>query len=137
MPACEDHRPMQPRFSAIRTRRETPHEDPDYDVLIVGARVAGATLATLLGEAGQRVLLVDRATFPSPALSTHYFRGGRALSIFKRLGVLDQMLALGPPRLVCEYRYEDGQCEPVVGPPQVPGEIGYALSVRREPLDHL
>ncbi|MCA1670071.1 MAG: FAD-dependent monooxygenase, partial [Thermomicrobia bacterium] len=53
--------------------------DQEYDALIVGARVAGATLAILLGDAGYRVLLVDRASFPSPTLSTHYFRGGRGV----------------------------------------------------------
>jgi hypothetical protein len=51
--------------------------------------------------------------------------------------VLEQMLALGSPPLVCQYRYEDGLPEPVVAPPQEPGALGYSLSVRREPLDHL
>lgn len=46
-----------------------------YDVIVVGARVAGATVAALLGDAGYQVLLVDRDAFPSPTLSTHFFRG--------------------------------------------------------------
>ncbi len=46
----------------------------EYDVIIVGARVAGSIVAALLGDAGYRVLLVDRATFPSATLSTHFFR---------------------------------------------------------------
>ncbi|HEX9371790.1 MAG TPA: NAD(P)/FAD-dependent oxidoreductase, partial [Roseiflexaceae bacterium] len=41
-----------------------------YDVIIVGGRPAGATLAARLGQAGLRVLLLERATFPSaPAAS--------------------------------------------------------------------
>ncbi len=44
--------------------------DSEYDVIVIGARVAGSTLATLLGQAGYRVLLADRARFPSPTLST-------------------------------------------------------------------
>ena len=36
----------------------------DYDVIIVGAGVAGSSAAILLGEEGHRVLLLDRATFP-------------------------------------------------------------------------
>jgi 2-polyprenyl-6-methoxyphenol hydroxylase-like FAD-dependent oxidoreductase len=111
--------------------------DDEYDVLIVGARVAGSTLATLLGEAGQRVLLIDRATFPSPTLSTHFFRGGRALEVFDRLGVLDQVLALGSPKLVCDYRHKCSLPDPVVELAQESGRLGYNLSVRREPLDHL
>lgn len=42
-----------------------------YDAVIVGARCAGATLATLLARANWRVLLVDRDTFPSDTVSTH------------------------------------------------------------------
>ena len=41
-----------------------------YDVIIVGGRPAGASLAARLGAAGLRVLILDRATFPSlPAVS--------------------------------------------------------------------
>jgi flavin-dependent dehydrogenase len=41
------------------------------DVIIVGARCAGAPTAMLLARLGHRVLLVDRATFPSDTISTH------------------------------------------------------------------
>ncbi|MBK9751874.1 MAG: NAD(P)/FAD-dependent oxidoreductase [Chloroflexi bacterium] len=37
----------------------------DYDVIVVGGRPAGATLAARLGQAGLRVLLLERATMPS------------------------------------------------------------------------
>lgn len=36
-----------------------------HDVVIVGARCAGAPVGMLLAEAGHSVLMVDRATFPS------------------------------------------------------------------------
>jgi flavin-dependent dehydrogenase len=42
-----------------------------YDVIIVGARVAGAPTAMLLARRGLKVLVLDRATFPSDTLSTH------------------------------------------------------------------
>ena len=45
---------------------------PDrYDVIVIGARCAGSPTAMLLARKGYRVLLVDRATFPSDTLSTH------------------------------------------------------------------
>ena len=44
---------------------------PEYDAIIVGARCAGAPTAMLLAHKGYRVLLVDRATFPSDTMSTH------------------------------------------------------------------
>jgi len=51
-----------------------------YDVIVVGARCAGSPTALLLARKGYRVLLVDRATFPSDTISTHYVRlpGARA-----------------------------------------------------------
>jgi flavin-dependent dehydrogenase len=106
-----------------------------YDVIVVGARVAGSTLAALLGDAGLSVLLVDRARFPSTTPSTHFFRGAGMVGVLERLGVLDEVLALGCPPLVREINYADGVA--VEGPPQDPGEIGYCLSVRRAPLDHI
>ena len=109
----------------------------DVDVLIVGARVAGSVAATLLGEAGHRVLLVDAATFPSDTISTHFFRGAGLVSVLDRLGVLDGVLALGPPPLNCEYGFHGGDPSPSVGGPQDPGSIGHSLSVRRLPLDSL
>ncbi|MGH2597196.1 MAG: NAD(P)/FAD-dependent oxidoreductase [Actinomycetota bacterium] len=109
----------------------------ECDVLVVGARVAGSISAALLGRAGYRVLLVDRAHFPSSTLSTHYFRGGRLGSVLASLGVLEEVLALGSPPLICDYNYEGNDPTPDVTPPQDPGDVGFALSVRREPLDHL
>ena len=41
-----------------------------YDVIVVGARVAGASTALLLARRGLNVLAVDRAEFPSDTLST-------------------------------------------------------------------
>ena len=42
-----------------------------YDAIVVGARCAGSPTAMLLARKGYRVLVVDRATFPSDTLSTH------------------------------------------------------------------
>jgi flavin-dependent dehydrogenase len=42
-----------------------------YDVIIVGARCAGSPTAMRLARKGLKVLVVDRATFPSDTLSTH------------------------------------------------------------------
>jgi len=42
-----------------------------YDVIVIGARCAGAPTAMLLARKGYRVLLVDKATFPSDTISTH------------------------------------------------------------------
>ncbi|HEY7044692.1 MAG TPA: NAD(P)/FAD-dependent oxidoreductase [Nocardioidaceae bacterium] len=106
-----------------------------YDVVVVGGRVAGSLTAILLARAGHRVLVIDRARFPSTTLSTHFFRGNGLIRVLDMAGMLDAVLALGPPRLTCEYAYFNGDPSPTIEPPQDPGDAGYCLSVRRETLD--
>lgn len=43
-----------------------------YDAIVIGAHCAGSPTAMLLGRLGYRVLLVDKAMFPSDAMSTHF-----------------------------------------------------------------
>src|SRR5215813_12184811 len=66
-----------------------------YDVIVIGARVAGSSTAMLLARKGYRVLMVDKATFPSDTLSTHqvHISGGAAL---KRWSLLDKVRATQP-----------------------------------------
>jgi menaquinone-9 beta-reductase len=108
----------------------------DVDVLVIGARVAGSVLAARLGDCGASVMLVDAAEFPSATPSTHFFRGAGLVGTLDELGVLTEVRDLGAPPLTRQYFHlADG--EPLEQPPQRPGRIGYALSVRREPLDHI
>ena len=43
-----------------------------YDAIMIGARCGGSPTAMLLARKGYRVLIVDRATFPSDTVSTHF-----------------------------------------------------------------
>ena len=43
-----------------------------YDVIVVGARCAGSPAAMLLARRGYKVLVVDRATFPSDTPTAHF-----------------------------------------------------------------
>ena len=67
-----------------------------YDVIVVGARCAGSPTALLLARRGLRVLLVDRATFPSDILSTHYIHH-TGIAALHRWGLLDPLAATGCP----------------------------------------
>jgi flavin-dependent dehydrogenase len=67
-----------------------------YDAIVVGARAAGSPTAMLLARKGHRVLLVDRATFPSDTLSTHYIHQP-GVARLQRWGLLDRLLATGCP----------------------------------------
>lgn len=78
-----------------------------YDVVVVGARCAGATLAFHLARAGQSVALVDRAHFPSDTLSTHFFQTPGVASL-ERMGLLDALQATGAPLIsTVDYRLGD------------------------------
>ncbi|OGN94265.1 MAG: hypothetical protein A2Z71_10780 [Chloroflexi bacterium RBG_13_50_21] len=67
-----------------------------YDVIVIGARVAGAPTAMLLARKGYKVLLVDRASFPSDTLSTHQVQL-RGVAPLKRWGLLDQVIKTNCP----------------------------------------
>lgn len=65
-----------------------------YDVVVVGARCAGAALAMLLARAGRRVALIDRATFPSDTMSSH-FLWPRGVARLAAWGLLEELRARG------------------------------------------
>jgi flavin-dependent dehydrogenase len=71
---------------------------PSYDAIVVGARCAGAPTAMLLARAGGRVLLVDRATFPSDTISGHAIKLP-GVAYLERWGLLDDLLDAGTPRI--------------------------------------
>jgi len=80
-----------------------------WDVVIVGARVAGASTALLLARAGLRVLCVDRARFGSDTLSTHALMRAGTVQL-QRWGLLADIVAAGTPpvrRTVFHYGDED------------------------------
>ncbi|MER6994919.1 NAD(P)/FAD-dependent oxidoreductase [Streptomyces sp. NPDC000410] len=67
-----------------------------YDAIVVGARCAGAPTAMLLARRGHRVLLVDRATFPSDTVSTHLIHPP-GLAALDSWGLLAPVVASGCP----------------------------------------
>jgi flavin-dependent dehydrogenase len=67
-----------------------------FDVVVVGARCAGAATAMLLARAGARVLLVDRGVYGTDTLSTHALMRGAVLQLH-RWGVLPAIVAAGTP----------------------------------------
>lgn len=67
-----------------------------YDAIIIGARVAGAPTAMLLARKGYRVLLVDKASFPSDTLSTHQVQLP-GIAHLKQWGLLDRVVASNAP----------------------------------------
>ena len=67
-----------------------------YDVVVVGARVAGASTAMLLAARGLSVLAIDRGRYGTDVLSTHCIAPPGILQL-SRWGLLDQLRAAGTP----------------------------------------
>lgn len=104
-----------------------------FDVIVVGARCAGAPLATMLARSGLSVCLLDKDRFPSDTPSTHGIQP-TGVQVLKRLGVLDSLLELAPPIRRLRMGFDDATAtttdlEALVGGP--------ALSVRRVALDEI
>ncbi len=69
---------------------------PHFDVVVIGARSAGAAHARLLAEAGFSTLVVDRAAEGSDTLSSHTLTRGAMMQL-DRWGLLNQIVATGTP----------------------------------------
>ena len=67
-----------------------------YDAIIIGARCAGSPTAMLLARRGYKVLLLDKASFPSDTVSTHIIFVQGVLKL-KRWGLLDKIIASNCP----------------------------------------
>lgn len=67
-----------------------------YDAIIVGARCAGSATGMLLARKGYRVLVVDRARFPSDTMSTHWVHQP-GVAMLRDWGLLDEIKASGCP----------------------------------------
>jgi flavin-dependent dehydrogenase len=105
-----------------------------YDVIVVGARCAGSTTAMLLARDGYRVLLVDRATFPSDTLSTHYIHQP-GVARLDRWGLLEQVAATNCPP-VRRLTFDVGPFALTGAPPPADG-VADAYAPRRFLLDRI
>jgi len=87
-----------------------------YDVIVVGARCAGAATAMLLARRGARVLVLDRAAPGSDTLSTHAIMRGGVL-LLARWGLLGEVLRGGAPALrTTTFHYDDESVEVPIKP---------------------
>jgi 2-polyprenyl-6-methoxyphenol hydroxylase-like FAD-dependent oxidoreductase len=104
-----------------------------YDVIVIGARCAGAPTAMLLARKGYRVLAVDRATFPSDTVSTHLVHPP-GVAALKRWGLLDRVIATGCPP-IHTYAFDFGPFTLTGSPGANRGDVAYAP--RRTVLDQI
>jgi flavin-dependent dehydrogenase len=104
-----------------------------YDVIVVGARCAGSPTAMLLARRGYRVLVVDRATFPSDTVSTHIVHP-LAIDALSRWGLLERLTATNCPP-IDTYAFDFGPFT-IAGAPGT-ADMPVAYCPRRTVLDKL
>jgi flavin-dependent dehydrogenase len=104
-----------------------------YDAIVVGARCAGSPTAMLLARMGYRVLLVDRAAFPSDTLSTHIVHP-LGISALANWGLLDRLAGSECPP-INTYAFDFGPVRISGAPGTDDAPIGYCP--RRTVLDKL
>jgi flavin-dependent dehydrogenase len=106
-----------------------------FDAIVVGARCAGAATAMLLARQGYRLLLVDRATFPSDQRQSTLLIHQPGVALLDSWGLLDRVRASGSPPIT-RWFVDMG---PLVfrGTPVAAGQTTEAFAPRRTVLDKL
>jgi 2-polyprenyl-6-methoxyphenol hydroxylase-like FAD-dependent oxidoreductase len=105
----------------------------EYDVIVVGARCAGSPTAMLLARNGYKVLVVDKATFPSDTISTHLIHPS-GMSALRRWGLRDKVVATGC-QAIDTYAFDMGPVTLTGSPGTAEEPVSYAP--RRTVLDEL
>ena len=105
----------------------------EYDAIVVGARCAGSPTAMLLARQGHRVLVLDRATFPSDTISTHLVQPP-GVAALHRWCLLDRLVATGCPP-IDTYAFDFGPVTITGAPGNADSAVAYAP--RRIVLDQL
>lgn len=104
-----------------------------FDAIIVGARCAGSPAAMLLARKGYRVLLVDKAKFPSDMLSTHVVQPSGCAAL-ERWGLLQRVVDTGcPPIHTFSFDFGPIQLSGAPGTEDSPN----AYCIRRTLLDKI
>ncbi len=105
-----------------------------YDVIVVGARCAGSPLAMLLARKGYRVLVVDKAAFPSDTVSTHHIHQP-GVARLKRWGLVEKIKASNCPATTT-FKFDIGPFALTGSPPAIDGNRE-AYAPRRRFLDKI
>jgi flavin-dependent dehydrogenase len=94
----------------------TTISSPRFDVVVVGARCAGAATAMLLARAGHKVLVVDRGRYRTDTLSTHALMRGAVVQLH-RWGLLPAVIATGTtPVREAKFFYGDESVSVPIAP---------------------
>jgi flavin-dependent dehydrogenase len=104
----------------------------EHDVIVVGARVAGAATAMLLARAGHDVLVLERGRYGADTVSTHALMRAGVVQL-RRWGLLDQLVAAATPAVQLTTFHYGNEAVPV--PVQPGAGITALYAPRRTVLD--
>jgi flavin-dependent dehydrogenase len=105
-----------------------------FDVIVVGARCAGAPTALLLARKGYKVLLLDRGTFPSDMPFSNHYVHQTGSARLKRWGLLDALAATNCPPIRTNH-FDYGAFSLTGSPVPAEGGVTEAYAPRRLKLD--
>ncbi len=106
------------------------------DVLVVGGGPAGSTAANLLAERGYRVVVLEKARHPRFHIGESLLPAN--LPLFERLGVAEQIRAIGMPKWGAEFVSPwHGRGETFAFADAWNKSLPYAYQVRRSVFDEI
>ncbi len=114
----------------------TAVDTPEFDVIVVGGGPAGSTVATLLADRGERVLLLEKAHHPR-------FHIGESLlplnvPLLEQLGVKDEVERIGMPKYGVEFVSPAHNKAMTLDFGQAwDKRYAYSYQVRRSEFDHI
>lgn len=103
----------------------------DYEVIIIGGRPAGSTLAARLGKQGVRTLLLERAAFPSLPAASSPIIYAPTMKMLDEIGADESEYARGTPKIRRLYIESAAMSAGFPIPEDAGRDYGYAIDRAR------